>query len=65
MTEAFKTGVISKQEIRGLYNISPTTLRNLLNKKYLEQLEAVGYSRFNNYLSPKQWQLFRDLYGDP
>lgn len=66
MDDQFKhTGVISKKELCQLYNISRETLRKLLNEKYFENLQAVDYEKKSTLLSPKQFRVFRDLYGDP
>lgn len=58
-------GAITKTTICQLYGISAGTLRHLLNVQYFEQLSAVGYAKENRLLSPKQFEVFCSLYGEP
>ncbi len=53
------------QLLCSLFDISRETLRKLLNEKYFENLVEVGYSKTSNYLTPKQYAVFTDLYGEP
>ncbi len=58
-------GSITKQEICQMYAISDQTLRNLFNKRYFEQLKAVGYSKQNKIITNRVFLKFIELYGEP
>lgn len=56
---------MSKQELADLYSISVATLRKLLNCKYFEILEKLGYGKNDHILSPAIVREFMELYGQP
>ena len=56
---------MTKQELRQQYNMSASTLRNLLNKRYYSQLVLVGYVKADNFISPKVLLKFYEIYGKP
>lgn len=55
----------TKQELANLYGISRSTLKTLFNKTYLKELEAVGYQKSQQIVSPKVLKTFYELYGEP
>lgn len=59
------TGIKSKSEILQLYGFSQSTLKRLLNVQYFDQLAEIGYRKTAQILSPKQFELFMKLYGEP
>ena len=56
---------MSKQELCFKYGFSLTTLASLLNDRYFDQLEPLGYRKNDKILSPKVLAKFFDLYGEP
>lgn len=56
---------MSKKELRLLYGISYMTLHKLLNERYFEELEKVGYVKTDRILPPVVIQKFQELYGKP
>lgn len=58
-------GVISKAQVMEMYGVSRTTLWKLLNKKYFLTLKEIGYEKNQRFLSPKQFEKFKELYGEP
>lgn len=59
------TGTLTKAELRDIYNISATTLANLLNVKYFAQLQPLGYIKDSKILSPVVLKKFMEIYGEP
>lgn len=56
---------ISKSILAARYGFSTQTLCNLLNGKYFEELEKVGYEKTQKLLSPHVVRKFLELYGEP
>lgn len=58
-------GVITKSELADKYGITVRTLGKLLNQRYFERLQKVGYQKQSKNLSPKVINEFYDIYGKP
>lgn len=56
---------MSKSELAQKYGISMSTLKVLMNKRYFKDLEAVGYQKTHQLLSPNVVRKFMELYGEP
>lgn len=56
---------ITKAYICEKYHISRETLRVLLNERWFIELTAVGYLKNSRIISPKVYQKFIELYGEP
>lgn len=48
-----------------MYAISATTLGKLLNEKYFSALAAYQYNKNQKDLSPRQFEIFKEKYGEP
>lgn len=54
-----------KSELATLYDISTRTLARLMNFRYFTELEACGYVRHDQLISPAVIRRFYELYGKP
>lgn len=57
------TGTLSKKEICQLLNVSDTTLRNYLNRRYFSELSLLGYRKNQKLLMPNQIIFLREKIG--
>jgi len=56
---------MSKYELAQKYNISLSTLRNLLNVRFYNELVPLGYLKRQIILSPCVVRKFIEMYGEP
>ena len=61
----FGKGYVSKAKICRAYRISHKTLRKWLHSMYFEELQAEGYEKNQQGLTPKQLQVLIDKVGNP
>lgn len=59
------SGRFLKWEICAMYKISSSTLCKLLNEKYYAALAPFSYEKNQKDLSPKQFEIFKEIYGEP
>lgn len=54
-----------KQRLCKMFDLSATALRIILNIQYYHLLEPHGYKKTSKSLTPKQYKIFIDVYGEP
>jgi len=54
-----------KQRLQKMFDISASTLGRLLNDQYFTLLEPLGYKKHNQHLTPKQFAVLIEHYGEP
>ena len=57
------TGVLSKKQICQYLNVSDTTLRYYLNRRYFSELSLLGYQKNQKLLTPCQINYLREKIG--
>jgi transcriptional regulator with XRE-family HTH domain len=63
MPEPRFTKPVSKAELARVLGLSNTTLWNWLNKRYIAELEKVGYHKNQKLLTPAQLNVLAQILG--
>lgn len=58
-------GSITKSDLCNIYKMSATTLRSLLNKRYFDHLQPLGYQKNDKMISSQVFEKFKELWGEP
>ncbi len=61
----FQNKSITKAQMAEIYGVSATYLREQLNNRYFDELEAVGYKKKDIIISPNVLRKFIEIYGKP
>jgi hypothetical protein len=60
-----QTEPMTKKLLGQKYGLSPQMVKYYLNSHFIEDLEAVGYSKEMRILPPKVVRKFVELFGEP
>lgn len=57
------TKTLNKNEICRMLNVSSSTLAVYLNKRYISDLQTIGYKKTQKQLTPRQLNYLKDKIG--